>query len=86
MTARSNDSSTDARVEDKMGEQQIETVHTNERVPGHNNYYEKDGLRTMGKSRHCSYRSEVNAAQEMMLTTSMSPRYECLLMSTPPQN
>ena len=23
----------------------IEAVHTNERVPGHNNYFEKDGLR-----------------------------------------
>ena len=23
----------------------IEAIHTNERVPGHNNYYEKDGLR-----------------------------------------
>lgn len=26
----------------------IENVHTNERVPGHENYYEKDGLRTQG--------------------------------------
>lgn len=26
----------------------IETIHTNERVPGHPNYYEKDGLRTYG--------------------------------------
>jgi hypothetical protein len=54
MTTRSNDSSTDARVEDKTGERQMETVHTNERVPGHRNYYEKDGLRTMGKFSDCS--------------------------------
>ena len=47
--ARSNDSSTDARVEEKATEHQIETVHTNERVPGHSNYYEKDGLRTYGE-------------------------------------
>ncbi|MCJ1411019.1 hypothetical protein MMC19_005107 [Ptychographa xylographoides] len=26
----------------------IEVIHTNERVPGHPNYYEKDGLRTYG--------------------------------------
>jgi hypothetical protein len=26
----------------------LETIHTNERVPGHDNYYEKDGLRTYG--------------------------------------
>lgn len=27
---------------------QVETVHTNERVPGHPSYYEKGGLRTYG--------------------------------------
>jgi hypothetical protein len=26
----------------------VEAVHTNERVPGHTGYYEKDGLRTYG--------------------------------------
>ena len=26
----------------------VEQIHTNERVPGHDNYYEKDGLRTEG--------------------------------------
>jgi hypothetical protein len=26
----------------------LETIHTNERVPGHDAYYEKDGLRTYG--------------------------------------
>ena len=26
----------------------METVHTNERVPGHHDYYEKGGLRTYG--------------------------------------
>ena len=26
----------------------VEQIHTNERVPGHTNYYEKDGLRTSG--------------------------------------
>ena len=28
--------------------EQIEQIHTNERVPGHENYYEKNGLRTYG--------------------------------------
>lgn len=27
---------------------QVENIHTNERVPGHANYYEKGGLRTYG--------------------------------------
>jgi len=26
----------------------VEPIHTNERVPGHPGYYEKDGLRTYG--------------------------------------
>jgi hypothetical protein len=26
----------------------MEQIHTNERVPGHTNYYEKEGLRTYG--------------------------------------
>lgn len=28
--------------------EEIEQVNTNERVPGHHNYYEQDGLRTYG--------------------------------------
>jgi hypothetical protein len=36
-------------VESKAGVMDhVEQVHTNERVPGHTNYYEKDGLRTQG--------------------------------------
>lgn len=51
MTAHSSDSSTGAHnspVGDKATEQQLEIIHTNERVPGHSNYYEKNGLRTGG--------------------------------------
>jgi hypothetical protein len=33
---------------DKEPVEQVEQVHTNERVPGHPGYYEKDGLRTYG--------------------------------------
>lgn len=53
MTTRSNEDSTgalDSPVKDKATEQQIETVPTHDRVPGHTNYYEKGGLRTAGKS------------------------------------
>ena len=33
---------------EKPTEQRLDTVRTNERVPGHPGYYEKDGLRTYG--------------------------------------
>ena len=33
---------------EKERAQEVEQIHTNERVPGHSNYYEKDGLRTDG--------------------------------------
>ncbi|KAF4549968.1 Fungal trichothecene efflux pump (TRI12)-like protein [Elsinoe fawcettii] len=42
-TSSSGGSSTE-----KAAAQQVEQIHTNERVPGHSNYYEKDGLRTYG--------------------------------------
>ena len=35
-------------LEEKAPGSQVEAVHTNERVPGHPAYYEKDGLRTYG--------------------------------------
>lgn len=35
-------------MEEKVGTSQIEAVHTNERIPGHPAYYEKNGLRTYG--------------------------------------
>ncbi|KAI9737876.1 MAG: hypothetical protein M1834_009246 [Cirrosporium novae-zelandiae] len=31
-----------------IADEQVEQVQTNERIPGHENYYEKDGLRTYG--------------------------------------
>ncbi|MCJ1314797.1 hypothetical protein MMC15_000109 [Xylographa vitiligo] len=36
-----------ALQDEKIGAQ-VQEIHTNERVPGHPNYYEKDGLRTYG--------------------------------------
>ncbi|KAL8826916.1 MAG: hypothetical protein Q9191_003503 [Dirinaria sp. TL-2023a] len=39
---------TDSPAEEKVTGAQVEQVHTNERVPGHDQYYEKNGLRTYG--------------------------------------
>ncbi|MCJ1447111.1 MAG: hypothetical protein MMC23_007620 [Stictis urceolatum] len=36
------------RANEKSAEAHLETIHTNERVPGQPNYYEKNGLRTYG--------------------------------------
>lgn len=41
-------SSTPAEPKTAGATEHIEQVHTNERVPGHENYYEKNGLRTYG--------------------------------------
>ena len=38
-----------ATAHEKAGVQNFEQVPTHDRVPGHTNYYEKDGLRTYGK-------------------------------------
>ena len=46
MPASSEESS--SPVEAKAVDSQVEAIHTNERVPGHPAYYEKDGLRTYG--------------------------------------
>lgn len=46
MAANSIESS--SPVEEKDVSSQIKAVNTNERVPGHHAYYEKDGLRTYG--------------------------------------
>ena len=39
-------------------------VHTNERVPGHPNYYEKDGLRTYGDDEDHDHEPPVSASTE----------------------
>ncbi|PNS14855.1 hypothetical protein CAC42_2084 [Sphaceloma murrayae] len=41
-------SSSGSSSAEKVSETRIEQIHTKERVPGHDNYYEKDGLRTYG--------------------------------------
>jgi hypothetical protein len=48
----SSDSNTSVKSNEKADVEKtgahIETIHTNERVPGHPGYYEKGGLRTYG--------------------------------------
>ncbi len=51
MTTREDSSSDNVAPSptlDKDPSHHIEQVHTNEKVPGHPGYYEKDGLRTYG--------------------------------------
>ena len=44
----SDQSDSSSGLDNKEPVQQVEVVHTNEKVPGHPGYYEKDGLRTYG--------------------------------------
>lgn len=46
--AHANDASSQSSNEKGLEAQQVEQIHTNERVPGHPEYYEKDGIRTYG--------------------------------------
>lgn len=46
--AQANDASSQSSNEKGVEAQQVEQIHTNERVPGHPEYYEKDGIRTYG--------------------------------------
>lgn len=45
---RLHESSSDDASPTKEKDEDLETVHTNERVGSHENYYEKGGLRTEG--------------------------------------
>lgn len=45
----------------------IEHIHTNERVPGHTNYYEKDGLRTYGDGEDHDHEPPMNFKRMMAL-------------------
>ena len=50
MNSSSPDASLASPIEEKRDQigAHVETIHTNERVPGNTHYYEKDGLRTYG--------------------------------------
>jgi len=60
---------------DKGVSEHIEHVSTREQVPGHSNYYEKDGLRTYGDGEsecaRCPQRVQV---ADMFLKTTMLSR------------
>jgi hypothetical protein len=47
-TSSSSPSIENSVTKEEPTAQQLEVIHTNERIPGHSNYYEKDGLRTYG--------------------------------------
>ena len=47
----------------------MDVVHTNERVPGHPNYYEKDGLRTYGDDEDHDHEPPVSASLEHQETS-----------------
>ncbi|KAK3057047.1 hypothetical protein LTR09_002085 [Extremus antarcticus] len=51
----------------KTGNAHVEQVHTNERVPGHSNYYEKDGLRTYGDDADHDHEPKMSFARMMSL-------------------
>ena len=71
-------SSSSPATEKNEPSHRVEVVHTNERVPGHDNYYEKDGLRTYGDDEdhdheppvHCS--SYLQSRWEANMTGQMS--------------
>ncbi len=54
-------------VDYKTGSAHVEQVHTNERVPGHDNYYEKDGLRTYGDDMDHEHEPKMSFARMMSL-------------------
>lgn len=45
----------------------VEQIHTNERVPGHTNYYEKNGLRTYGDEADHDHPKPMTFARMMSL-------------------
>ena len=50
---------------EKQTKHQLETVHTHERIPGHPNYYEKDGLRTYGDEADHDHEPPVRSASQL---------------------
>ncbi|KAF3046268.1 hypothetical protein E8E11_000634 [Didymella keratinophila] len=67
MAERSGSSVNSEHSPTKATLEHIEQVHTNERVPGHNNYYEKDGLRTYGDGEDHDHEPPMNFKRMMAL-------------------
>ncbi|KAK5149116.1 hypothetical protein LTR04_000060, partial [Oleoguttula sp. CCFEE 6159] len=78
-TTRHHASNSDCSLEtgtrslEKGAVEQIEMIKTNERVPGHANYYEKDGLRTYGDDEDHDH--EPPATMAFLWTGSQIPVY-----------
>ena len=69
MAVPSSQSSENSPVHEKVtvGEH-LETVHTNEKVPGHPSYYEKDGLRTYGDDEDHDHEPKVRTSTRRRLS------------------
>jgi hypothetical protein len=68
----------------KQKDGHIEQIHTNERVPGHTNYYEKNGLRTYGDDADHDHEPKMSFRRIMSLIAMAfcwSTRNHCMLVS-----
>jgi hypothetical protein len=61
----------------KPGMDHVEQIHTNERVPGHSNYYEKDGLRTYGDGEDHEAEPKMTFARMMSLIAMAFRKQRC---------
>ena len=66
-------------VEEKAVGSQMETIHTNERIPGHPAYYEKDGLRTYGDNEDRDHEPRVRSPLYHKNRTAADNWSRCLL-------
>ena len=66
-------------VEEKAVGSQMETIHTNERIPGHPAYYEKDGLRTYGDNEDHDHEPRVRSPLYHTNCAAADHRNRCLL-------
>ena len=57
-------------IKEKEVSSHIEQIHSNERVPGHPGYYEKDGLRTYGDDEDHDHEPPVRALSAIRVTPS----------------
>jgi hypothetical protein len=53
--------------DEKHESHHVEQIHTNERIPGHSNYYEKNGLRTYGDDADHDHEPKMSFARIMSL-------------------
>ena len=77
MPASSEKSSSPVQEKDVGSE--VEVVHTNERVPGHPAYYEKDGLRTYGDDEDHDHEPRVRRRLRRWSWTAADNCNRCLL-------